>query len=74
MKKTLYYIQSKEYKDIVYKCFDKNEMLKYIQEERLSDKYYKTGEISVNLDEFFKVKVNHMSEYINKLIRSNKNV
>ena len=73
MEKTLYYIQSKEYKDIVWKCFDKDETLKYIQDERLDSKYYRMGEVKVNLDEYFKIRTTDMPKYLNKLIKDSKN-
>lgn len=73
MNKTLYYIQSKKYKDIVYKCFDKEETLKYMQEEELNPKYYQIGEIKVNLDEFFKIRTIDMPKYLTKLIKDSKN-
>lgn len=69
MEKTLYYIQSKKYKTIAYKCFDKEETLKFIQEERLDPKYYEMKEIEVNLDEFFKVRTLDFPNYLNKLIK-----
>ena len=69
MKKTLYYIRSKEYSDICWKCFDEEETDKYWNEEKLSDKYYEIGKIEVNLDEYFKLRTNDIPKYLNKLIR-----
>lgn len=71
--KTLYYIRSKEYKEICWKCFDKEETKKYWNEERLDSKYYEIGTVEVNLDEYFKLRTNDIPKYLNKLIKGKKN-
>ena len=71
--KTLYYILFKEYQEIVFKCFDKEETLKYIEEERLSPKYYQMNEVQVNLEEFFKIRGTEMQKYLNKIIKKGNN-
>lgn len=69
MKETLYYIQSIKNKTIIYKCFDKEETLKFIKEERIDPKFYQMKNIQVDMGEFLKVRAIDMPNYLNKQIR-----